>query len=370
MRPVSSQFLAALRGSHRMVADARVMSTYEIGADPPGGTFIPIIDGEVSSDAGADVRSTLSLITDGTNMFTTEPSGLITPYGNEIFVRRGIDFGDGTTEWVSQGYFRISDVEQTDLPNNPLHITAYDRMMGIIEGRLTVPIQFQAAELVGDVVSQLVSEIYPSVTIEWDDATDAEFLGRTQIAEEDRFKFLNDLLSAFSKVMYFDYRGVLVIRSPPDPTVSVYTVNSGANGVLITVNRSISRDGMYNAVVVNGEASDDQIPAHAVVVDNNPNSPTYWFGQFGKVPRFFTSPFILTDAQAQAAGTAMLQRVVGLPYNVNFGTVPNPALEVSDPVTVVLPGDQSIHLIETLLTPLRAESMMTSATRELILNAN
>jgi hypothetical protein len=346
-----------------MVADARVVTTYQTGTDPDG-VDIPIIDGDVSADAAADVRATLALTTDGTNMFTTQSSGLLTPYGNEIFVRRGISYGNGTSEWVSQGYFRIATVEESDLPNNPLRIAALDRMSGIVEARLIEPIQFFAAELVGDVVLQLVSEVYPLVTIEWDDTTDVMQLGRDQVAERDRFEFLTELVTSFGKIMYFDYRGVLVIRDPPDPTVSVYSVNSGHNGVLVSLDQSITREGTYNAVVVNGEAGDTLPPVHAVVLDNNPNSPTYWYGRFGKVPRFFASSFITTNDQAVRAGTSLLQQVIGLPYNIDFTTVPNPALEVADAVEVTTSSGIEIHVIETLVTPLRAEGIMSAKTRE------
>src|SRR5262249_54713756 len=110
MRPVSERFLRTVRGSHTMIARARVPGTISyIGVDPPG-TETPIRAGNVVLDATADIRATLDLTTPGP--WPTTPTGLLTPYGTEVFIERGIDYGDGIREWVSQGYFRLYQVEQ------------------------------------------------------------------------------------------------------------------------------------------------------------------------------------------------------------------------------------------------------------------
>lgn len=364
MRPVSDAFLTALRGSHQMVADARILTSYQEGVDPDGIT-IPIISGDVSMDASASIRSTLALDTDGNQLWSTEASGLLTPYGNEIFVRRGIDFGDGTREWVSQGYFRITDVQQDKNVNNAISITAFDRMSGIIDSRLTEPRQFDEGALLTDIVFDLVSEVYPSASISWFGSGVGEVLMRALVTEdEDRYKFIDDLVKSYGKIWYWDYNGELIIKDPPDPLAPVYTVNAGESGVLVTFSRSISREGAYNAVVVNGQGTDDIPPVHAVVIDNEPLSATYWYGTFGKVPKFYSSSFITTVDQAVNAGTAMLMQSRGLPYNVDFTTVPNPALEPLDPILIRTGDRDEIHVLETISLPLTSADAQTATTRE------
>lgn len=330
MRPVSAAFLSALRGSHRAPAQAFVVAAGQTGADPTG-TEIPILSGDVQADATAAIRATLALETHGG--FPERASDDLAPYGNEIFVRRGIAFGGGRIEWVSLGYFRIQSVEQDDR-DAPVRIAAQDRMAGIVEARLISPAQFAAATTYGAVVDQLVGEVYPWATIEWDDETDGDALGRALIAEEDRWKFLDDLVTSRGKIWYWDHRGVLVIRDAPDVDEPVWEVNAGANGVLVAVSRDLSRDGVYNAVVASGEALDTTAPPRAVAVDDNPASPTYWDGAFGKVPRFYSSPFITTTGQAQTTANALLRAKLGLPYRVEFQAIVNPALEPLDPVAV------------------------------------
>ncbi|MGW3619490.1 DUF5047 domain-containing protein [Micromonospora arida] len=365
MRPVSDAFLRTLRGGHRMVAEARVVAPGLTGVNPTG-TTIPILSGDVDMDGTRDIRSTLQMETEGVGMWPTAASDPLAPYGNEVFVRRGIQYGNGTTEWVSLGYFRINSPEQDDAPRGPIRISAQDRMAGIVEARLLAPKPYAATATFGSVVTALITEVYPWATIEWDDTTNAQQIGRAVIAEEERYQFLNELVTSVGKIWYWDHRGILVIKDPPPPASPVWDVNHGAGGVLVSMGRRLTREGVYNAVVATGEAADTVAPVRVAVVDNNPSSPTYWYGGFGKVPRFFSSPFITTAAQARSAAQSLLTRQLGLPYSADFSAVPNPALEPYDAVRIDYSATHSseIHVIEALTVPLDAEGVLSASTRE------
>lgn len=366
MRPVSDAFLRTVRGSHTMAARARVCTTFQTGTDPTG-TEVPIIAGDVVANAHSDIRATLDLTTDGTGMWPSSTGSLLlAPYGNEIFVERGIQFGNGTTEWVSLGYFRIQSPEQDEAPNGPIRVEGRDRMSGLVDGRLLAPVQFADTATYGAVVSQLVTQVYPTATIEWDDATSAATLGRSLITEDDRYGFLNDLVTSRGKIWYWDHRGVLVIRDAPSTTDPVFDVDFGQGGVLVSMSRQLTRERVYNAVVAYGEAADTAEPARATAVDNNPASPTYFSGPFGPVPRFYSSPFITNDVQAASAATSLLTRQLGLPYTVDFTAVPNPALEPWDPIRIRYTGriPAETHIIDEITIPLVASKPMTATTRE------
>lgn len=363
MRPVSSTFLDAIRGSHKIFSRVKVLTAYQEGTAPTG-TEIRIIDGDVRADAKADIRQTVDMTTPGNRRWPTQPTQLLTPYGNELFIERGIDYGNGTVELVSLGYFRIDSVNQDEGPDGDIRLAASDRSIGIIDGRLPYPVQFVAGTSVATVFNQLVHEIYPSATIIFDFDANAATFATAHVTEDDRFGFLNDIAKSYGKIMFWDYRGQLRIEDPPDPGSPVYEVNSGPGGVLVKLNRELSRDGVYNAVVANGETTDDNIPpVTALVYDNDPNSPTYWFGRFGKVPRFYSSPFLTTNAGALSAARSILQQATGLPYSINFTSVPNPALEVFDPITITSRDGSVVHVIDTLNVPLTAENPQNGTTR-------
>lgn len=365
MRAVTAAFLTTLRGSHTMVARARVLTTFQTGTAPTG-TEVAIMAGQVIADATADVRSTLDLTTDGTGQWPRHVDDLLAPYGNEIFVERGIDYGNGTLEYVSLGYFRIEGPSQDNPPDGPIRIVGKDRMQAIIDGRLTSPRQFASTDTYGAVVTALITEVYPSATIQWDDATDLSTLDRSLITDELRFEFLDDLITSLGKIWYWDYRGVLVITDPPSPSDPVWDVDAGAGGVQVSTARALSREGVYNAVVASGEAlAAEAPPVRAVAIDANPLSPTYYYGRFGPVPRFYSSPFLTEVAQCEAAAAAMLRAQLGLPYTVDFTAVPNPALEPYDPVRIrYSDGQLETHVLESVTVPLTESEALSATTRE------
>jgi hypothetical protein len=364
MRPVSPEFLRSLRGSHRMCARATVVSGFPTGVNPTG-TEIEIEAGDVRHDATAKIRATLDLSVAGEHWPDT-PDALLNPYGAELFIERGIVLGGGAREWVSQGYYRIESPEQDDAPDGLVRIAGKDRMAGIIDARLEAPIQFGPATAVSTVFDALVLDVHPSAVIEYDfDAGAVTFPG-SHIAEEDRHGFLADIVRALGKVWFWDYRGVLRVEDPPVPTSPVWEVNAGAGGVLVAMGRARSREGVYNAVVAVGEAPGSGTPVRAVARDLAPTSPTRWGGPFGKVPRYYSSPFITTAAQASTAAASMLIRSLGLPYSIDFQTVANPALEPLDPVLITYSSRKpsELHVIEKLTVPLTADQALTASTRD------
>lgn len=348
-----------------MVTRATICDTFQTGTTPTG-TTIPILDGFVSLDGNADIRSTLDMTTDGTRMWPQYAADLLAPYGNEVFVERGVVYSDDLVEYVSQGYFRIDTPDQDQTPDGPIRITASDRMAGIIEARLLAPIQFTAGVTLGTVVTTLIQEVYPSATITWDDASDLATLSRDVIVEDDRYGFLNDIIRSRGKIWYWNHRGELSIKDLPSTTDTVFDINHGRSGVLVSMSRHLSRAGVYNAVVASGEAADTGTPARGVAVDASPSSPTYFYGRFGKVPRFYSSPMLGTDLQAANAARAILLRQLGLPYTVNFGATVNAALEPYDPVKVRYSDrdGEETHVLATLKIPLSPDIAMTATTKE------
>lgn len=364
MRAVSDSFLNALRGSHGSRSRATVCTEWQEGVSPTG-TEIPLLDGDIRFDASADIRASLDMRTSAEH-WSDDPDGLVTPYGNEIYIERGLVLYGGQKTFVGQGYYRIESVEQDDAPDGEVRIAAKDRMAGLIEARLEAPVQFGNNTSVQTVFVTLVLDVYPLATIEFDfDAAATTFPG-SHIAERERFEFLKDVATGLGKIMYWDYRGVLVVRTAPELTDSVWSVNAGEGGVLVGMSRELNRDGVYNSVVVNGETPGEE-SFRAVARDMAPNSPTYWLGKYGKVTRFFSSPLINSQLSANQAAVSMLKRVLGLPRSINFRTVVNPALEVFDPVLITFSSKEpsQTHILDSINMPLGVEGAMTADTRDL-----
>jgi Domain of unknown function (DUF5047) len=365
MRTVSAALLRTVTGSHQMAARARVCTSFQIGTDPAG-TVVDLIDGDVVIDALAQVRGTADVVISGQS-WPRRAGDLLAPYGNELYLERGVVFGNGVTEWVGLGYFRIQTPEQTRPPKGPIRIAAMDRMAGLVDGRLISPKQYTAATTFNTVITDLVDDVYPSATIDWDDASGSLPIGRAITATDDRFGTIDDLVTSLGKIWYWDYRGRLQIRAQPTSAIINASVSAGAGGVLVTSSRTVTRTGVYNAAVVTGQGADNASPLRAVAFDDNPDSPTYYRGRFGPVPQFFTAPTIIDNPTAQVAANALLMRSIGLPYEVDFQAVPNPALEPWDVLEVRHAVTEGVerHQIRQITMPLVAGRAMTAQTKEM-----
>lgn len=364
MRPVSAAFLRALRNSHTAITRVRVCSTYQTGTDPDG-EELALIAGAVTLDATADVRATADVTTDGRGRWPAAPADLLAPYGNELYIERGVEVS-GTREWVGLGYFRIDRPDQDAAPDGPIRLSGSDRMAGIVDSKLTTPINWLPGHTFRQAFERMTTEVYPDLAIRYDFNPDGIALGRSVLVDEDRYGFLADWCRSIGKTMYFDHAGTLVVASVPDPTEPVWTVDHGPTGVLVSMSRSMDRQGIFNAVVAEGEAADGQPPVRAIAYDVGPNSPTYWYGRFGKLPRRYSSSLLTRQAQAEQAAVSLLSRSLGAPYSVSFGAVPNPALEPNDPILITYADESPAehHVVQTLDVGLGEGDTMTGTTRE------
>lgn len=376
MRPVSDSFLNTVRGPHKAVFRARLVAPWATGVNPANaGAPIPVISGDVTFDVNSDINATC----DVTLGWAFED---ISAYGQELYLERGVQYANGTTEYVGLGYFRVNSVEDatirdSDFDGFVIRVSGEDRKANLRDGRVPSPLQFTANTSVASVLDFLVQDVMPGVvtiydTVNWPGGTAAAtLLGSDHFVDQDRLAFIEELVAAYGKICYFDYAGRFVVKDAPSTSgLSVFNVNSGRDGVLVHAARTVSRDGVYNAVVAAGEAADSNVPpVYAVATDNDPDSPTFYGGMFGKVPKFFTSSFLTTTAQCLSTAQKLLAAAHGLPYSVTLGMVPNPALEAWDVITVTYAdGAVEVHIIDQITYSMSVDDEMSIQTRKQFLS--
>lgn len=358
----AADFAPIVSGSHTAKFRALAVDGYQDGATPTG-VEMKMIEGEVELDATADIRGAGSVTL--AEAWPTVRNISLAPYGAEVFLARGVDLGGGGVLWAPLGYFRISEVEQDDAAKGPIALTLEDRMSTIIDSRFMAPRQWLQGTSVGSIVDEVVLEIYPNATIIFDDDSNLSELGRSLIAEESRYEVLLTLATGLGKIVYWDGEGRLVFETIPDEDVPIWVVNAGPGGVMVESKRSLSRDGVYNALVVTGEGADEITPVRAVAYDAQESSPTFFGGPFGQVPRFYSSPFITTQAQAIGAAVNLLRQSLGAPYDVGVSAVPNPALKPYDVIRVVYnDGTRELHVVEKVTIPLTVDDPIDISTRQ------
>jgi hypothetical protein len=353
MFPVSSRFVNTLRASHRL--DVETLA-YAPG-DPLHGERLPVVGGSVSIDRTSRVRSRASLSVLGADYYPRSSTDLLAPYGAIFTVSRGIAYADGSSERVPLGTFRVETVA-LDVSEGIVSVEASDRFAQIEDERFTTPYAPTRYERHVDVIRDLVLEVYPDIDVE--QAAISSTIGNP-IFDEDRAGAIDELATAIGCECYFDRLGDFVIAEivPPTSTSWVWSVDAGSRGVMVDGSKRLAREGAYNGVLARG-ATTAGAPVSSLVVDDRSGSPTLWGGPFGRVPRFYESPLILTAAQAQVAATKLLQRSTGLDEAIEATSIPNPALDVGDSVLVRWPdGTADVHAVEAITVPLDVSETMT-----------
>lgn len=378
MFPVSDAFLAAVRSSHAIASSAIILTPPgQTGSNPIGST-LDIVSGSVTLDATANIRGSADL-TVAESWAAANTTNDLVPYGTEIAITRGIVFGNGVTQRVPLGIYQLTDVEQSDAPKGSIRLTLQDRMSAVIRSRLEKPIYFVTGTSYDTIFNRLINNAtdgaIPGSTISWDDTAatgSGKTLLRGLVCEQDRFGFLDNLAKGLGKIWYWDYRGILVIKSLPSSTTPIWSADSGVDGVLVSAARGLTRQNVYNAIVVTGEGLDSALtPPVATAYDLDPASVTLWGGPFGKVPDFYSDPSITDSASALASANLQLAQAKGLPYNVDFTQVPNPALEPYDPVALVYPPDLAasphvkteLHILQQIVVGLGSSEGMHCTTK-------
>lgn len=361
MWPVSAQFLPALAQSHRR--STRIEAWY-------GGSFVAVVEpgtddtASVTVTARQRVRRTLSL-TVAESLWPSLPTDPLSPYGAELRVYSGLDFG-GTSNTERPPVFRgrIDKVGRTRKAGK-VQVTCSDRFATINDARFTTPRAAPAGDRILSTVAALIVEVCP-------DASVIDLVGTDNRVpaglawDRDRGQAIDDLAKSCGGEVVATPDGNFVIQPVPriDTATPVWAVTDGANGTVVADAQSLSREGVYNTIVVLGERTDGTPPLRVVVSDTNPASPTYVNGPFGQVVGFFTSQFLTDEAQAGAAGRSVLARSLGAARQRTVTVVPNAALDAGDVFTVAVGGEAiERHIADSFTIPLFGGDAMTIATR-------
>src|SRR5690606_17272424 len=144
---------------------------------------------------------------------------------------------------------------------------------------------------------------------------------------------VQELATATGAEVYCDADGQFVIAELPDMLEApiAWQVDAGQGGALISADWGFSRAGQSNVVVASGENTEEGIPpVSATVADDDPGSPTYYLGAFGRVPTFYSSATLISSGQCIAAATKILRASIKPNATADITALPNPLLEPGD----------------------------------------
>lgn len=289
----------------------------------------------------------------------------LSPFGYELQLRRGITYTDGTNELMPLGVFGIqrSKADGVELLSS---IDGLDRAQKVADARMEDDYAIASGTNYATAIQALLAFALPTLTFSFA-STPHTTPALVVATQEDPWAKALDMAKAIGCELFMDGNGVCVLR--PEPSASTtpsWIVAEGANGVLVSASISLDRAPACNRVIASGTNMGNVAQYTGTATDNTPNSPTYYFGPFGKKPRFYSSPLLASTAQCESAAAGILAGNIGVAKSVDFSAVPNPAVEPGDSVQIVHSslGLDEIHIIDRLTIPLTARGAMTADTRQ------
>lgn len=366
MIPASDLFKEMLKHSHTVLTRAKVLQP------TPGHSYevtdtLAVSAGNLTLDGRRNIwrQSSLDLAPAVTNDLS--PLEAITE-STRLRVERGIRFIDGSEEWITIATLSVQSAEQT-LGQGTLKVRAYDPSAVIDDYRLITPYApigpdqkpLTTVDAIKDLVDIALWEkatwhVDPSVDSTVKPAAGTVFTGS-------RWDAINNLAKSLSAEVHVDAMGEWHIsKIQSAPYVPVERLVTGPGGVLIGGSSSKDRREMFNAVPLRWEGPTGG--GLVFLVDDDPASPTFWNGPFGRKPApEQTVSTVTTQEQAISAAKALLEQYKGFTASVNFQTLHNPLLEPLDVIEVQV-GNllHEIHVIDAINYPL-ANGAMTCSTR-------
>lgn len=362
MWPVSRNFLQALRGSHEVVVRGTV---YFDGVETK--KDLAFDAGSVEVDGSSLVRRTISGVGVVAEDGDTDALGeILSVYGAELLIERGIRYPTGRRELVPIGRFRIDGVEEDLATPGRLVVRGNDLAVRILDDRFLSPRAGSRGLTISEQIERLVLQAVPGASfLDYIGGVSQETIGRGIVWEEDRLEAIASLAKSVGAVFYARPDGSFAISPVKGfESAAKWTIRSGDRGVLLGGTRERTRENVRNAVKAVGSSTSSGAPPWAIRSDDDPGSPTYINGPFGRVSAVYTSPHIRSATQARAAAEAILSKSLGLQSSLSLTSIVNPALDAGDRIDVVLPsGRTERHIVDSLSVPLTISDSMTISTR-------
>lgn len=356
MYPVSDRFLARLAESHRVATRVQLFLTTGDIVD------LEHTGGSVTVDRGQAIRRTCTVTVADPSVIPRTPTDQLATYGARLRISRGVEFGDGTEELVPLGVFRLDSVDG-DVSEGPVSLQGKDLSACVADDAFTAP--YSATGTVVGAATALIQRSLPDADV-ISLVDDAPIGRRTFDTQADPWAGVQEIAAAAGAEVYANADGVFVIATVPDllETDPVWAVEAGEGGVYIKGNRGMSSDKVHNGVLARGENTSENIPPVSwLAVDDDPGSPTYWGGPYGRRPTFISSSAYTTaSACAQAAN---LELAKGKAPNAtgDISALPNPALEPGDVIRVTHEdGTRELHQIAAFTVPLSQEGDLPIST--------
>lgn len=363
LEPMYREALAASHTSYTLVEvldgnqnTLEILPQYQGDAPARGLVFI---NGSVDATLTSRISRNLSM-TVPEGLYPYQPGELLAPYGNMIRCWRGIQYGDNThAAWVTF----VGRIQQALLnEDGTCSIQAADFAADVLENKFIRPENSQPTNTVSEEVVRLITDGFPQADFGLVEQFPDPVRSRTW--QLDRGQALDEMGTAVGAYWYPLADGRFTLRRYPWTVFSEPVVTYADHGDLGVVegSRAVrSRSDVYNSLTVTGERLNGDPAVYATAADNNPASPTYVGGNFGRRHQLLRLQTPGTDGAAQGAANENLQRLISL-NDVWGWTMPtDAALELGDTVGLEVHDQVGIvQVVASMRIPLGLGSMQVT----------
>lgn len=220
-----------------------------------------------------------------------------------------------------------------------------------------------------DEIRRILKSINPSWGVDTTRAQSST-IARNLVWEDDPGQALDDLARGASLIWQPDRTyGFEVFTNPfllgSAGATAQITFQDGVNGTTVDVEEAKNREGLYNSVTVVAEKYGNQAAIRATVRDNNPASPTYWGGVFGKQNLIVKSQTPIDVGQASQLALRILNQSLALQRTWTV-TVPNmPLLDPGDVYALWYNNEVTAQVVVNIDYTTDAQSPTVITSREL-----
>ena len=372
MYPITDRFKRAIKRSHVISTHVQVLDqNWSVLHDN-----LLVTQGNVSVNGNnANRRScSVSVVDPKGELTPKEATDLLHPVASNRFrLWRGVEYAPGDSEEVSLGVFDIYDCDTIDSGENMVtQLRAFDFSKRIQRARLERNYSVSMGTRYDTAIANLVNFAWSGVDLAFDDVDiltpDLVFGASGDQVGGDPWKYAQDMAAAVGHELFFDIQGFCVLQPVPshdDPEVWEYA--EGSEATMLHLTKRIRKENTYNKVIATGENSGSDNPVRGEAIDDDPTSPTYYYGPYGTVPTFFRSSYIRTTEQAQQVAEARLRQVKGATESIQITATPNPAHEVGDTVRVKREKSRvdSKFVIDSFNVNLSAQQSMNISMRDI-----
>lgn len=358
MIPHSPAFAAAVNGPHTVITRVDVLSASGVILE----SGLPVAAGAVQCSSSSDSRRRSDRMIVRPDTLLGALPALLRPEGTELRVWSGIGWPLAAEEMICLATLGIEKLD-VDQGLGTATVSGYDRLKRVARARFLFDRVAPSRSVLNNIRilwREAVPQA-PDVVVDAD-VTDV-LLDSVPTWQRDRLAAMKDMAASLSAQLVVEPMGNLRVSRIPDPqgraTTPVFTPANVLNAVV-----SQSREGVFNAVVVESQSGTGQPVKSDPIKDLNPLSPTRFDALgFGEVPGFVSLDNVRSKDQANLAADGQLRRVLGLRATLTVDTMPNPALSEDDIVPVRLPGSVDQHVLDSVTIGLGAEDAVSASTR-------